>query len=522
MDRRRNGSSHEYDSLPREAGRNRRENHEDPKEGNLLADAHRLVLLVVLYTMQGFPMGFVFGSIPFLLKASVGFNSIGVFSFAGWPYSIKLLIAPIVDSVYSSRFGRRKSWIVPVQTMSGILFLVFSSSIEQWVKDGNVRLLTPTFFFIMLLTATQDIAVDAWALTLLHPSNLAYASTCQTLGLSIGYFSTFTIFLGLQDESISNRYIHPLLGGEGSVASLGGAMKFVGIVYEVVTVLLILFADETTLSRTRAGTINGGDSLLPGGHAPPRPTTHSSVLATVGKTYRELFAVLKLPAIRSLLTVLLTVKTGFSAYDNVTALKLLDLGFPKESMAMMAVVQAPFALVGTILVGRWVSKAGPVVPYLTGFTVRLVVGLTGPIVVRYFAALGGQLTTTAYFLVLVTGIAYSMGSECLMFVSQGTLFLSISERDIGGSYLTMLNTSSNMGGMWHKSIVLYLVDLLTLRESCDLSVADAGEKCPVRIDGYYAVSFLLIPVALVVGNHARRTLTRLVRLPESAWRSERP
>ena len=49
---------------------------------------------------------------PFLLQARASYTAIGVFSVASYPYSFKLLWSPVVDSVYSLAFGRRKSWVV--------------------------------------------------------------------------------------------------------------------------------------------------------------------------------------------------------------------------------------------------------------------------------------------------------------------------------------------------------------------------------------------------------------------------
>ena len=49
---------------------------------------------------------------PFLLQANASYTQIGIFSLAAYPYSFKLFWSPIVDSVYSLAFGRRKSWIV--------------------------------------------------------------------------------------------------------------------------------------------------------------------------------------------------------------------------------------------------------------------------------------------------------------------------------------------------------------------------------------------------------------------------
>lgn len=41
------------------------------------------------------------------------------FSLSFWPFSIKLLWAPLVDSLYLEQMGRRKSWLVPSQYLIG-------------------------------------------------------------------------------------------------------------------------------------------------------------------------------------------------------------------------------------------------------------------------------------------------------------------------------------------------------------------------------------------------------------------
>src|SRR6185312_11431970 len=69
--------------------------------------------------LQGIPMGLAGGSVPFLLKSHLSYGQIGIFSLASYPYSLKLLWSPIVDAVWTPRVGRRKSWILPIQTLSG-------------------------------------------------------------------------------------------------------------------------------------------------------------------------------------------------------------------------------------------------------------------------------------------------------------------------------------------------------------------------------------------------------------------
>ena len=63
--------------------------------------------------------------------------------------------------------------------------------------------LTITWTSLVFFAATQDIAVDGWALTLLSDEAKAYASTAQTIGLNTGYFASYTVFLALNSEGFS-------------------------------------------------------------------------------------------------------------------------------------------------------------------------------------------------------------------------------------------------------------------------------------------------------------------------------
>ena len=78
--------------------------------------------------------------------------------------------APVVDSVYVKRFGRRKSWVVPMQLLVGAVLISLSSSLELLLASDppKILVLTAGFFLLYFMVATQDIAVDGWALTLLR------------------------------------------------------------------------------------------------------------------------------------------------------------------------------------------------------------------------------------------------------------------------------------------------------------------------------------------------------------------
>lgn len=129
-------------------------------------DQRNFLLLVLLYFLQGIPMGLATGSVPFLLKSVVSYSSIGIFSLAAYPYSLKLFWSPIVDAVWTPRLGRRKSWILPIQTISGFSMLWLGSRVNGMLEqagheDGSgMWSFTWWWFALVFLCATQDIAVD--------------------------------------------------------------------------------------------------------------------------------------------------------------------------------------------------------------------------------------------------------------------------------------------------------------------------------------------------------------------------
>jgi hypothetical protein len=70
-------------------------------------DLGSIALLLVLYTLQGIPMG-LSASVPFLLQERVSYKQQALFSLVSLPFSFKLVWAPIVDSTSFLGLGRRK------------------------------------------------------------------------------------------------------------------------------------------------------------------------------------------------------------------------------------------------------------------------------------------------------------------------------------------------------------------------------------------------------------------------------
>lgn len=224
----------------------------------LAQDRLAMVLLFVLYTLQGIPMG-LSASIPFLLQSRVTYKEQAVFSLVSVPFSLKLLWAPIVDGFYSARFGRRKSWLVPIQLLCGATMVLGSSRLEGLMGDApgstpDVGSLARYFGFLFFLMATQDIAVDGWALTMLSPGRVAWAGTINTVGQTLGYFTSYVGFLALNDEATCNAYLRgaPASGG---LVSLSAFVAFWGWVFIGATLLVLACKAEGADAEVPSGVL---------------------------------------------------------------------------------------------------------------------------------------------------------------------------------------------------------------------------------------------------------------------------
>ena len=214
-------------------------------------DKKSIMLLLILYTLQGIPLG-LSGSIPIMMKEyGASYQSLSMFSLVSLPFSLKLLWAPLVDSLYIKSIGRRKTWLIPVQIICGLVMIYGSYRINYWmtgVDDGsntvasppNAVTLTGFFFFLYILMATQDITVDGWALTMLSRANVGYASSCNAIGQVLGVFLANQGFIALSDLVWCKRY----LGMDAPLIDLPGFMRFWGILFVVLTVIIAISKRE--------------------------------------------------------------------------------------------------------------------------------------------------------------------------------------------------------------------------------------------------------------------------------------
>lgn len=487
--------------------------------GSVREEWRSVALLLLLYVLQGIPLG-LGSAVPLLLQnRHVSYKEQALFSFVSWPFSVKLLWAPIVDSVYSSRFGRRKSWLVPTQYAIGLSFFWLSGHVRallggQEGQPPSILALTLVFFALNFLAATQDIAVDGWALTMLSRRHVGYASTCNSVGQTAGYFLGNVVFLALESADFCNRYLRSVPQQEG-IVTLDGFLYFWGLVFLVTTSLVALLKHE------QGEACGQGDG--PGGEA----HEEQGVL----DTYRMAVRILRLPSVRTFCLFLLTCKVGFAAADSVTGLKLLEAGLHRENLALLAIPMVPVQILLPLLISRHTGGHRPLHVFLRAYPPRLLLGLVFMFLLSWTYRVKNPDGTFPmyYYAVIIVVYAVHQVTVYSIFVSLMAFHARVSDPAIGGTYMTLLNTVTNLGGNWPATAALWLVDSLTFARcqgaaaSCSSkedrqACTSQGGSCVTTIDGYDIEMVLCIVLGFLWLLYARRRAHWLQSLPLSAWK----
>jgi PAT family acetyl-CoA transporter-like MFS transporter 1 len=141
-----------------------------------------------------------------------------------------------------------------------------------------------------------------------------------------------------------------------------------------------------------------------------------------------------------------------------------------------------------------------------------------------------------FFASLVTIMVLHEIAGNLIFISSMSFFAKISDPSIGGTYMTLLNTISNLGSKWPNSMALWLLPKLTwsLCESSSSSTSitfldkidckqnkkeceAAGGTCNMRVDGYTVQIIGATIVGVLWIFLMRDKVLQLQNLPLGDW-----
>ena len=123
---------------------------------------------------------------PWLTLEGVSLTTVGLLSLVGLPYSVKFLWSPLLDRFTFQRMGRRRGWML----LSQVLLLGTIASMAFGRPATGISFIATIALIIAFLSATQDIAVDAYRADVLDQHEMGAGAGITALGYRIALILT--------------------------------------------------------------------------------------------------------------------------------------------------------------------------------------------------------------------------------------------------------------------------------------------------------------------------------------------
>ena len=152
---------------------------------------------MVLGFASGLPLALTGGTLQaWATLSGVSLQNIGFLTLIGTAYTLKFLWAPLVDRFAPSFLGRRRSWIFFTQLLLGGTI----AAMGLYSPADSLMLLAMLAVLVAFLSATQDIAFDAYSTDVLRKEERAAGAAVKVLGYRLAMIVSGGLALVLADQ----------------------------------------------------------------------------------------------------------------------------------------------------------------------------------------------------------------------------------------------------------------------------------------------------------------------------------
>lgn len=399
----------------------------------------KLFLLSLFYFVQGMPYGFQVVALPvYLLSQGMSLVGVGLASALSLPWVLKIIWGPAVDRYGSRRFGRRRSWILPLQAGLAITCLV-AAAVQP--TDSVVTMLALALA-MNICAATMDVAVDGLAVDTLESHELGYGNIAQVVGYKLGMLTGGGILVWASEW----------IGWQG-------LFLVMAVLILVVLVIAFIMPERPRTSEQRA--IRDADSS-------------DAPVESFREVFQKLWAAMRLPGSVWLLVFIATYKTGESIADAMFKPFLYDAGFGAQEIGLwLGTWGILFSLGGSFLGGIWASRRG-VLPAVALFATLRAVAVAG----EWWLS---TVEPTAARVIAVTGCEQFFGGA--LTTALFAFMMSRVDRRIGATHFTLLATVEVFGKLAASSLSGFVAEATdfttTFAIATGLAVAFLGLLWPI-------------------------------------------
>jgi MFS family permease len=152
--------------------------------------AMTLVLVALMYMSTTFPAAFATSLIPTIFrKHGLPLEQFWVFSIPIVPYWLRWVIGPVVDTHWSDKVGRRKSWTLPCTLGAVASYCVLAKFPPA---TATLWIIVAIVFVKSMFTATQEVAIDAYMVDNVRSTDRPAAASIIVTSEAFGHMLALT------------------------------------------------------------------------------------------------------------------------------------------------------------------------------------------------------------------------------------------------------------------------------------------------------------------------------------------
>jgi MFS transporter, PAT family, beta-lactamase induction signal transducer AmpG len=275
----------------------------------------RMLICVFTGFASGLPLYLLLNLVPAWLRTEhIDLKVIGAFALIQFPYTWKFLWSPLLDRYVVPALGRRRGWMLLTQ----VTLLIVIASLGGFSPQNDLGVIIMLATLLAFLSATQDIALDAYRRELLRDNELGLGNAVHVNAYRISGLIPGSLALILADHLPWN-------------------MVF------IITALFMIPGIVMTMLVNEPLAVN----------------TPKTLRAAVVEPFREFITRKGWQSALLILAFLFFYKLGDSLSTALATPFYLDMGFSKTQIGLIAKNAGLWpAVIGALIGGIWMLKLG--------------------------------------------------------------------------------------------------------------------------------------------------------------------